>query len=105
MKSFENSHCIVVCLLENRDSGVSTESKERNGSGGEVNNGNFTLPLRQHNPGVSPVNFNAPQCSQTTSILPIRTKGCELKSIIKSYTNDARFKLIPETLRRRLFHS
>ena len=44
-----------------RDSGVSTESKERNGSGDEVNNGNFTLPLRQHNPGVSPANFNAPQ--------------------------------------------
>ena len=40
------------------DSCVSPLSKVYNGSGGGGSIGNFTFPLKQHNPGVSLVNFN-----------------------------------------------
>jgi hypothetical protein len=73
-------HALYLRVFDSkcRDSGVSPRSNECNGSGGGGNNGNFTLPLGQHNPGVSPANFNAPQWLHTISIGPIRTKGCEL---------------------------
>jgi len=61
-----------------RDSCVSPRSIECNISGCGVNNGKFTLSLRQHSPGGSPANLNAPQSPQATSIWPMRTKGCEL---------------------------
>jgi hypothetical protein len=49
-----------VFARKSRDSGVLPESNESNGSSGQVNNDNFTLPSGQHNPGVSPANFNKP---------------------------------------------
>ena len=74
------SYCCVF-TRKCRDSGISPESNGRNGPGAEVNNGNFTLQLRQRNPGVSPANFNATQCSQTMSIWPMRTKGASCNQL------------------------
>ena len=49
------------------------ETNERNGSGGGTNCGNFTFPPAQHNPGDSPLYFNALHYSQMIDISPIVT--------------------------------
>lgn len=47
------------------------DAKERKGSGGGTNCGNFTLPPAQHNPVDSSLYFNALQYLQIIVISPI----------------------------------
>jgi len=42
------------------------ENNERNDTGDGTNGGNLTLPLAQHNPGVSFLYFNVLQSGHTT---------------------------------------
>ena len=55
------------------------EINEYNGSGGETNGTNFTLPFAQHNPLASFLYFNALQCGQTEFIDPIGRNCSQLK--------------------------
>jgi hypothetical protein len=70
-KSFESMCYNFVPILFKKcfDRVVVPATKENNGSGGSFNIGNLTLPLKQHIPGPSLLNFNALQCVQTLFIV------------------------------------
>jgi len=63
---------MIVARKKCLDVGDVPKINECSGSGGDSNAGNFTLPLIQHMPAVSPGKLAAAQCRHLSVIPPIR---------------------------------